>query len=112
MQAAIAEQRIAGGVGALSRSWLGSINATCGDGTRVREKLAELHAFEAKRYVDPATTLGQLAAAGILLREIEMQWPCMQAWRIAILPQAFQGHAEPLGSPQIRPAATRHRQHL
>jgi TolB-like protein len=55
VQAEIAEHRIAGGVGALSRSWLGSIYATCGDVTRAREKLAELHAFEAKRYVDPAT---------------------------------------------------------
>jgi len=55
VQAEIAEHRIAGGVGALSRSWLGSTYATCGDVTRAREKLAELHAFEAKRYVDPAT---------------------------------------------------------
>jgi tetratricopeptide (TPR) repeat protein len=54
-QAEIAERRIAGGVGALSRSWLGSIYATCGDVARAREKLGELHAFEAKRYVDPAT---------------------------------------------------------
>lgn len=54
-QAEIAEHRIAGGVGALSRAWLGSTYATCGDVTRARQKLAELHAFEAKRYVDPAT---------------------------------------------------------
>ena len=53
--AAIAERRIAGGVGALSRAWLGSTYAICGDVTRAREKLSELHAFEAKRYVDPAT---------------------------------------------------------
>jgi TolB-like protein/Tfp pilus assembly protein PilF len=55
VQADIAERRIAGGVGALSRSWLGSTYATCGDMTRAREKLDELHAFEAKKYVDPAT---------------------------------------------------------
>lgn len=55
VQAEIAERRIAGGVGALSRSWLGSTYATCGDVDRAREKLGELHAFEAKRYVDPAT---------------------------------------------------------
>jgi len=55
VQAEIAERRIAGGVGALSRSWLGSTYATCGDATRAREKLAELHGFETKRYVDPAT---------------------------------------------------------
>jgi TolB-like protein/Tfp pilus assembly protein PilF len=55
VQTEIAERRIAGGVGALSRSWLGSTYATCGDVTRAREKLGELHAFEAKRYVDPET---------------------------------------------------------
>jgi Tfp pilus assembly protein PilF len=53
VQAEIAERRIAGGVGALSRAWLGSIYATCGDVTRAREKLGELHAFEAKRYGIP-----------------------------------------------------------
>ena len=52
--AASAERRIEGGVGALSRSWLGSTHAICGDVTRAREKLGELHAFEAKRYLDPA----------------------------------------------------------
>jgi TolB-like protein/Tfp pilus assembly protein PilF len=55
VQAEIAERRIAGGVGALSRSWIGSTYATCGDVTRARQKLSELHAFQAKRYVDPAT---------------------------------------------------------
>jgi len=55
VQAEIAERRIVGGVGALSRSWLGSTYAKCGDVTRAREKLGELHAFEAKRYVDPET---------------------------------------------------------
>jgi TolB-like protein/Tfp pilus assembly protein PilF len=54
-QAEVAEHRIAGGVGALSRSWLGSTYAECGDVSRARQKLAELHAFESKRYVDPAT---------------------------------------------------------
>jgi hypothetical protein len=37
------------------RAWLGSTYANCGDVTRACEKLGELHAFEAKRYVDPAT---------------------------------------------------------
>jgi Flp pilus assembly protein TadD len=54
-QTEIAERRIAGGVGTLSRAWLGSTYAICGDANRARQKLAELHAFEAKRYVDPAT---------------------------------------------------------
>jgi len=64
VQAEIAERRIAGGVGALSRSWLGSTYATCGDVTRAREKLGELHAFEAKRYVDPATFADVHASLG------------------------------------------------
>ena len=63
-QAEIVERRIAGGVGALSRSWLGSIYATCGDVGRAREKLSELQAFEAKRYVDPATFAGIHASLG------------------------------------------------
>jgi TolB-like protein/Tfp pilus assembly protein PilF len=63
-QAEIAERRIAGGVGALSRSWLGSVYATCGDLARARQKLAELHAIEAKRYVDPATFAGIHASLG------------------------------------------------
>jgi TolB-like protein/Tfp pilus assembly protein PilF len=68
-QAEIAERRIAGGVGTLSRSWLGSTYATCGDTARAQAKLAELHAFEATRYVDPATfadvhaSLGEVDAA-------------------------------------------------
>jgi hypothetical protein len=37
------------------RDRLGSTYATCGDVTRAREKLGELHAFEAKKYVDPET---------------------------------------------------------
>jgi hypothetical protein len=39
----------------MSRAWLGSTCANCGDVTRAREKLGELHALEAKRYVDSAT---------------------------------------------------------
>jgi len=64
VQAEIAERRIAGGIGALSRSWLGSTYAICGDVTRAREKLAELQAFEAKRYVDPATFADIYASLG------------------------------------------------
>jgi TolB-like protein/Tfp pilus assembly protein PilF len=64
VQAEIAERRIAGGVGALSRAWLGSTYATCGDVSRARQKLAELHAFEAKRYVDPATFADIYASLG------------------------------------------------
>ena len=55
VEAETAERRIVGGVGALSRSWLGSTYATCGDVARARGKLAELHSFEAARYVDPET---------------------------------------------------------
>jgi TolB-like protein/Tfp pilus assembly protein PilF len=54
-QAEIAERRIAGGVGALSRAWLGATYAICGDVTRARQKLGELQAFAAQRYIDPAT---------------------------------------------------------
>jgi hypothetical protein len=64
VQAEVAERRLAGGVGALSRSWLGSTYATCGDVTRARRKLAELHAFESKRYVDPATFADTYASLG------------------------------------------------
>lgn len=64
VQVEIAERRIAGGAGALSRSWLGSTYATCGDVTRAHQKLAELHAFEAKRYVDPATFADIYASLG------------------------------------------------
>jgi TolB-like protein/Tfp pilus assembly protein PilF len=64
VQTEIAERRIAGGAGPLSRSWLGSTYATCGDIVRARQKLAEMHAFEAKRYVDPTTFAGVYASLG------------------------------------------------
>jgi len=54
-QTEISERRIAGSAGVLSRSWLGSTYATCGDVARARQKLAEMHAIEAKQYVDPVT---------------------------------------------------------
>jgi TolB-like protein/Tfp pilus assembly protein PilF len=54
-QAEIAERRLAGGVAPLSWSWLGVAYATCGDVVRARDKLAQLHALEAKQYVDPVT---------------------------------------------------------
>jgi hypothetical protein len=41
VQAEIAERRIAGGVGSLSRAWLGSSYATCGDIVRARQKLLD-----------------------------------------------------------------------
>jgi len=49
-----------------ARSWLGSTYATCGDLTRAREKLGELHAFEAKKYVDAATFADIHASLGEL----------------------------------------------
>jgi eukaryotic-like serine/threonine-protein kinase len=64
VQTEIAERRIAGGAGALSRSWLGATYATCGDTARARQKLAELHALEAKQYVDPITFADVHAALG------------------------------------------------
>jgi len=54
-QAEIAERRIAGGAAPLSWSWLGVTYATCGDITRARHKLDQLHALEKKQYVDPVT---------------------------------------------------------
>jgi len=63
-QAALAERRIAGGVGALSRSWLGSTYATCGDTARAHQKLGELHTIASKRYVDPATIAAIHASLG------------------------------------------------
>ena len=64
VQAAIAEHRIAGSAGPLSRSWLGSTYATCGDVEHAREKIAEIHALEAKRYVDPVTLASIHASLG------------------------------------------------
>jgi len=54
-QAEIAERRIAGGAAPLSWSWLGVTYAACGDTARARQKLDQLHALEAKQYVDPVT---------------------------------------------------------
>jgi Tfp pilus assembly protein PilF len=54
-QAEIGERRIAGGAAPLSWSWLGVTYALCGDVTRARAKLEQLHALEAKQYVDPVT---------------------------------------------------------
>lgn len=54
-QAEIGERRIAGGAAPLSWSWLGVTYALCGDVTRARGKLAQLHALEEKQYVDPVT---------------------------------------------------------
>lgn len=54
-QAEIAERRIAGGAAPLSWSWLGVTYAACGDAARARQKLDQLHALNAKQYVDPVT---------------------------------------------------------
>ena len=62
--AEIAERKIAGGAAPLSRSWLGAGYAICGDTARARQKLDELHALEAKQYVDPVTFAEILAALG------------------------------------------------
>ncbi|MDH5208540.1 MAG: hypothetical protein OEW34_07870 [Burkholderiaceae bacterium] len=53
-QAEIGETRIAGGVAPLCWSWLGAVYALCGDATRARGKLEQLHALARKQYVDPA----------------------------------------------------------
>jgi len=53
-QAEIGETRIAGGVAPLCWSWLGAVYALCGDTTRARGKLEQLHALARKQYVDPA----------------------------------------------------------
>ena len=66
-EAEIAERMIAGGAAPWSRSWLGATYATCGDTTRARQKLAELHALEAKQYVDPVA----FAEVHVLLGEID-----------------------------------------
>ncbi len=55
VQAEIAERRLADGAAPLSWSWLGVAYATCGDVVRARHKLEQLHALEAKQYVDPVT---------------------------------------------------------
>ena len=54
VQAEAAERLIGNGAAALARSWLGVTYAMCGDTRRARAKLAELHAQEKQRYVDPA----------------------------------------------------------
>ena len=63
-QTEISERRIAGGQGPLSRSWLGQTYAVCGDVTRARAKLAELHAIGDKRYLDPTTFASIHASLG------------------------------------------------
>ncbi len=63
-EAEIAERMIAGGAAPYSRSWLGVTYATCGDTTRARQKLAELHALEAKQFVDPVAFADIHAALG------------------------------------------------
>ena len=64
VQAEAAERLIAGGAAALVRSWLGVTYALCGDTRRAREKLAELHAQEKQRYVDPVAFAGIHSALG------------------------------------------------
>ncbi len=52
-QSEIGERKIAGGAAPLARSWLARNYALCGDMARARQKLEELRALQAKRYVDP-----------------------------------------------------------
>jgi eukaryotic-like serine/threonine-protein kinase len=63
-QCAIAEARIAGGAAPLSRSWLGTNYALCGETARARQKLDELHTLARKQYVDPVTFAGVHGALG------------------------------------------------
>jgi eukaryotic-like serine/threonine-protein kinase len=63
-QTEISERRIAGGAAALTRSWLGATYAMCGETARARQKLDELHALEAKQYVDPVTFADVHSALG------------------------------------------------
>ena len=76
-QAEVAERRIAGGSAPLSRAWLGATYAICGEATRARQKLDELHALSKERYVDPSTyadihaSLGEIDEA---LRCYEKAW--------------------------------------
>jgi Tfp pilus assembly protein PilF len=64
VQTAISERRIADGEAPQSRTWLGLTYAACGDTTRARQKLAELHAIADKRYLDPATFASIHASLG------------------------------------------------
>ncbi|MBK9376614.1 MAG: protein kinase [Holophagales bacterium] len=76
-QAEVAERRIADGGAPLSRAWLGATYAICGEATRARQKLDELHALSKERYVDPSTyadihaSLGEIDEA---LRCYEKAW--------------------------------------
>ncbi|MBV8144330.1 MAG: hypothetical protein JO184_04915 [Gammaproteobacteria bacterium] len=72
VQAETAERRVAGGVGALSRAWLGATYAVCGEVARARAKLGELHDFEAGRYVDPAAFADIYASLGEIDQAV--QW--------------------------------------
>lgn len=66
-QSEIAEQRIASGPAPLSRSWLGTNYALCGENARARRKLQELHVLEKAQYVDPVT----FASIHVALGEME-----------------------------------------
>ena len=72
VQTEISEHRIAGSQGPLSRTWLASTYASCGDSTRARQKLAELHAIAEKRYVDPAAFAAIHASLGEM--DEAMRW--------------------------------------
>jgi len=64
VQTEIAERRIAGGAGALSRPWLGATYGTCGDTARAHQKLGELHTLEVKQHGDPVAFADIHAALG------------------------------------------------
>ena len=71
-QAETAERRIAGGSAPLSWSWLGATYATCGDAVRARQKLDQLHALEARQYVDPVTFAQIHGALGEV--DVSLDW--------------------------------------
>jgi hypothetical protein len=57
-----------------------STYATCGDIARARQKLSEMHAIEANRYVDPTTFAGVHASLG----ELEEALRCLIDRRVAV----------------------------
>ena len=72
VQAEAAERLIGDGAAALVRSWLGITYALCGDTRRARGKLAELHAQEKQRYVDPVAFALIHAALGETIEALRL----------------------------------------
>ena len=115
VQAAIAERRIVDSQAPLSRSWLGSTYAVCGDTARARQKLAELHAIGEKRYLDPTPIatihagLGEMGEALPLFQKaLDDRSPDMVYARIMprLIPQLgesaeYRGMVEKMGFPAV-----------